>query len=728
MEKSVHLEQKKSAKAAAWIFQIAAAFLLTMGTVGMMLDLTGNMWAASDMFSGSYTGGAIRLWDDFANVMGTVSYTLLPKYMGADDYSGLFVTVMALLIFMFSLVAVVMRKKWTLLIYVLPAALLPLITDIGPMQETVMFLAAGIIMALINIRFEGKASLTGLVPVVLVCVITAFTANTAAVSQIMNVPELATELNDKAHKIIDDFRYGKNPLGEGDMQIESREGIDGWAMEITMEEPQSLYLRGFVGESYTEGKWTQLAPAVYYARLTLTRQLDELDFSALTQLSDVGTLAEDGGASAEGADIAIKTDRASSRYLYLPYELKDTDIEDSKNWGDSFTTGEGFFGSKEYSYSASANKTGHWTDLYGRLFTMDAFADETLSRYYIAESHSNADIYDKYTQMTQSEVLALRNAIGEPGNQEKGHIDYKEAISKVMNYLDENITYKEDVDLTDSDNFLKDFFEQGEGFDVHYATAASLMFRYYGIPARYVEGYIVSTQDAEDMKAGEPYQLPLSNAHAWTEIYIDGLGWVPIETVAQYREITEQADLSKGLENQTNLNPFDTPSQLNNSGSQTQQEEEQDHIEEQTPVNILTIILLLLLLLIAIFIAIKKLRAQAVMRRWKREFLQADVNLGVSSIYAFMKEQDLNVTREVKLIGDAAAFGRERRTENDRRYMLIMLDIMKKEKRENEKKNSKTAKFAADIRNAFYSAGNRLRTGYRLKDRILKRRSGRTTS
>ena len=165
MEKSVHLEQKKSAKAAAWIFQIAAAFLLTMGTVGMMLDLTGNMWAASDMFSGSYTGGAIRLWDDFANVMGTVSYTLLPKYMGADDYSGLFVTVMALLI------------------YVLPAALLPLITDIGPMQETVMFLAAGIIMALINIRFEGKASLTGLVPVVLVCVITAFTANTAAVSQ-----------------------------------------------------------------------------------------------------------------------------------------------------------------------------------------------------------------------------------------------------------------------------------------------------------------------------------------------------------------------------------------------------------------------------------------------------------------------------------------------------------------------------------------------------------------
>ena len=67
------------------------------------------------------------------------------------------------------------------------------------------------------------------------------------------------------------------------------------------------------------------------------------------------------------------------------------------------------------------------------------------------------------------------------------------------------------------------------------------------------------------MKAGEPYQLPLSNAHAWTEIYIDGLGWVPIETVAQYREITSRADLSKGLENQTNLNPFDTPSQLNNS-------------------------------------------------------------------------------------------------------------------------------------------------------------------
>lgn len=28
-----------------------------------------------------------------------------------------------------------------------------------------------------------------------------------------------------------------------------------------------------------------------------------------------------------------------------------------------------------------------------------------------------------------------------------------------------------------------------KGYSVHYATAAAMMFRYYGIPARYVEGF-----------------------------------------------------------------------------------------------------------------------------------------------------------------------------------------------------------------------------------------------
>ena len=44
-----------------------------------------------------------------------------------------------------------------------------------------------------------------------------------------------------------------------------------------------------------------------------------------------------------------------------------------------------------------------------------------------------------------------------------------------------------------------------------------MMFRYYGIPARYVEGYLITPQ-----MAGKTVQVPRSMAHAWVEIYVDG--------------------------------------------------------------------------------------------------------------------------------------------------------------------------------------------------------------
>lgn len=60
-----------------------------------------------------------------------------------------------------------------------------------------------------------------------------------------------------------------------------------------------------------------------------------------------------------------------------------------------------------------------------------------------------------------------------------------------------------------------------EGICTHYAGAAALLYRAYGIPARVVVGYKCQTN------AGEwtPVTAP---AHAWVEIYMDGV-WYPIE-------------------------------------------------------------------------------------------------------------------------------------------------------------------------------------------------------
>lgn len=58
------------------------------------------------------------------------------------------------------------------------------------------------------------------------------------------------------------------------------------------------------------------------------------------------------------------------------------------------------------------------------------------------------------------------------------------------------------------------FLEQGErGYCVHFATAAAVLLRSAGIPARYVTGYRV------EAIAGQTVQVTTDHAHAWVEYY-----------------------------------------------------------------------------------------------------------------------------------------------------------------------------------------------------------------
>ncbi len=73
-------------------------------------------------------------------------------------------------------------------------------------------------------------------------------------------------------------------------------------------------------------------------------------------------------------------------------------------------------------------------------------------------------------------------------------------------------------------------FENHKGYCVHYASTAALIYRMYGIPARYVSGYAVPSFDFQQ-QADNTYTATVSDkqAHAWTEIYLKNYGWVPVD-------------------------------------------------------------------------------------------------------------------------------------------------------------------------------------------------------
>jgi transglutaminase-like putative cysteine protease len=72
------------------------------------------------------------------------------------------------------------------------------------------------------------------------------------------------------------------------------------------------------------------------------------------------------------------------------------------------------------------------------------------------------------------------------------------------------------------------FFETRRGYCEHYASAFALLMRVAGIPARVVVGY----QGGELSTVGNWYLVTQSDAHAWTEVWLSGRGWVRVDPTA----------------------------------------------------------------------------------------------------------------------------------------------------------------------------------------------------
>jgi transglutaminase-like putative cysteine protease len=75
------------------------------------------------------------------------------------------------------------------------------------------------------------------------------------------------------------------------------------------------------------------------------------------------------------------------------------------------------------------------------------------------------------------------------------------------------------------DEFL---FETRRGFCEHYASAFTLLMRAAGIPARVVTGY----QGGEYNPMGGYLIVRQSDAHAWSEVWLEGQGWVRFDPTA----------------------------------------------------------------------------------------------------------------------------------------------------------------------------------------------------
>ena len=186
----------------------------------------------------------------------------------------------------------------------------------------------------------------------------------------------------------------------------------------------------------------------------------------------------------------------------------------------------------------------------------------------------------------------------------KGCITDFEKAKKIEAYL-RQYKYDTNVDLSDSENIVDAFlFESQSGYCVHYAKSMVLMLRVSGIPARYANGYLHNSEDTDDVSSTE--------AHAWAEGYIEGLGWIPFEPTAANKTAEQTAwgrkvyaprDENKQSATNATYEPKDVPDVVDIT--QNEKKVKKDHSKEilQFAIYILIMVLFIVLVLVVIKVA-----------------------------------------------------------------------------------------------------------------------------
>lgn len=101
-------------------------------------------------------------------------------------------------------------------------------------------------------------------------------------------------------------------------------------------------------------------------------------------------------------------------------------------------------------------------------------------------------------------------------------------LNRLLKFF-QSMTYSLTVpDVPVGVDFVDHVIDTQIGYCVYYATAMTVMARIIGLPARYVEGYGIPAGTAAQIRAGG-LVITGEQAHAWTEVYIDGLGWIALD-------------------------------------------------------------------------------------------------------------------------------------------------------------------------------------------------------
>lgn len=674
-----------SVSSAWWIYAIASAGY--MGVLFWLLQSRYKKWILSIGFllllliffcfrQMAMDGIAVLTNDFLAYLTGKTGHIYLDYQY--QDPSGAYLIMTVILVALNGMIVWMLRKKRILLCNVLTAVCA--IGCIGDLFEAAggLILLCGGLLFLSILSYEQRntirssvCALLGMLAVFGLCIVAAIPFCVKDADGF----SFEKEKNDLKHQI-HKSRYdkGTDAMPEGNLvNVGAFEKSEETALVLTMEKPQKIYLRGRIGEIYTGISWEGFAEETYKESEDLFYWLHKEGFYGQSAIGSASLLGEE---EAEQYSMKLVNKSACGENLYLPYGLADSDLLSEKIVGDDRAIPDDVI---ELHYIAGS--VPQWYQLAEWL--SEHQEDAEIASYLKKEESYRDFVYANDLQLTNTVVGTMERIFTD----EYEERSLSEILDLIREILDTELIYDESVRTNNGKNdFARYTLEQsGRGYSVHYATLATLMLRYMGVPARYVEGYYLSGEEAGLYQPLDEILLTEAHAHAWTEYYMDGVGWIPFEVTPEYIDEEEWDALSQlladgkgdaGGRSFTSSSLTYTPPKQPEDSSDTPDLNSTFRFEIRHMLNLLLLLVVLGILLFIIYVVHRMLR----LKRYKKSLREASNRECVAELYGYasmlIEKFQLKVPKETEVgrINEIARFSCREISDEQRRCMEMHTD------------------------------------------------------
>ena len=448
-------------------------------------------------------------------------------------------------------------------------------------------------------------------------------AGVAAISlQTGTMQNLSQNAKDSLHH----WRYEKAEelLPEGDLSepVTKTESTD-TILSVTADTAQTLYLRGFVGDTYENETWTALDAETAAEEKDLFYWLHQSGFYPQSQLASAARLM----GNYQSGSVSVQNLTGCSLYRYEPCTILPERAGLAKNRiQPSAVETSGLRGERGYSYEVVSDAQTLLPEL------LDFLQNDTsdgVKSYLQMESAYREFVYS-YALTVSAEFRAQLGAVLDSCCESYGPADSltkEQAQTAALAFLERCFDGSGDIALPLADT--------ADGTTYQYATVAALALRYYGIPARYVEGYTVKAAEKE------PVNVDASAAGAWVEVYQDGVGWLPLALTPGLEDLSAE-------QTESGIKPVGAGKEGTGDGPRVtegqeleQDDAEPDNSEDNTPDGgqrtgllhkpafwTILVAALLLLLLAAVFI-----RHAVILKKRNEAFTQEDQSAAAACLF-----------------------------------------------------------------------------------------------